>query len=47
MGITSNPGIMLFDNGSAPGSINEVMGENIVTGAFVVDYEQSRALRKE
>ena len=47
MGITSNSGIMLFDNGSAPGSINEVMGEDIAAGAFVVDYEQSRALRKE
>jgi len=47
VGITSNSSIMLFDNGSAPGSINEVIGENIAAGAFVVDYEQRRALRKE
>ena len=38
---------MLFDNGSAPGSINEVVREDIAAGAFVKDYEQRRALRTE
>ena len=47
MGIASRSSIMLFDSGTTPRSIDIVMGEIIIGGAFVVDYEQCCASREE